>query len=295
VASSPNGVSQPDVDADDDGNFVVAWTGTVQGSTPQNPNSDIFARRFDSVGNALGGAFTVNANTTGVQDGPRVQTAPSGGAFVVSWNKGYPSLPRFRRFNGQGNAPGGDIAAAEDTGGSPQPGFLELALANDGSFATAYVDLGELSALSFDPAGNVLDSNPADDQTNELLVHPAAGDTGVGTFSRIATDGCGLYVVAYGQGGATQYAAARLLTAPNPCSATTPTTLPISPCGDPNGDRRYTASDALLALRAAVGSGTCPLCLCDLDDSGGVTASDALAILRNAVGAAVGLSCPACP
>jgi hypothetical protein len=53
------------------------------------------------------------------------------------------------------------------------------------------------------------------------------------------------------------------------------------------------ASDALLALQAAVGSTVCPACECDVDSSGAVMASDALAILRTAVGdLSVGLTCP---
>ena len=53
------------------------------------------------------------------------------------------------------------------------------------------------------------------------------------------------------------------------------------------------ASDALLALQAAVGSTVCPACECDVDSSGAVMASDALAILRTAVGdLSVGLICP---
>ncbi len=55
-----------------------------------------------------------------------------------------------------------------------------------------------------------------------------------------------------------------------------------------------TASDALFALKAAVGSITCELCRCDIDGSGTLTASDALRILRKAVGVDVPLDCPAC-
>ena len=71
----------------------------------------------------------------------------------------------------------------------------------------------------------------------------------------------------------------------DPCSGTT--------CGAPvtNGSPP-TASDALFALRAAVGSETCPACVCDVDSSGSVTASDALAILRRAVGLGAALVCP---
>jgi hypothetical protein len=47
-------------------------------------------------------------------------------------------------------------------------------------------------------------------------------------------------------------------------------------------------------LRAAVGSTSCDVCVCDVNDNGGITASDALATLRNAVGAGTDLDCPVC-
>jgi hypothetical protein len=73
---------------------------------------------------------------------------------------------------------------------------------------------------------------------------------------------------------------------------TTTTTLGETLCGDGNGDGSITASDALIALRTAVGSATCAEVLCDVDDSGTITAGDALRILANAVGQDVTLSCP---
>jgi hypothetical protein len=53
-------------------------------------------------------------------------------------------------------------------------------------------------------------------------------------------------------------------------------------------------SDALRALRAAVGSTYCGACRCDADDNGSITATDASRILRNAVGQPVELTCSAC-
>jgi len=77
-----------------------------------------------------------------------------------------------------------------------------------------------------------------------------------------------------------------------PIQATTSTTLAVPICGDANGDGDVTASDALVALRTAVGSATCSSTLCDTDGSGSITASDALLILKVAVGQDVTLTCP---
>lgn len=63
-------------------------------------------------------------------------------------------------------------------------------------------------------------------------------------------------------------------------------------CGDGNGNGLIQASDALVALKAAVGSLQCALPLCDVNNNGLVQASDALAILRKAVGQPVILNCP---
>jgi hypothetical protein len=65
-------------------------------------------------------------------------------------------------------------------------------------------------------------------------------------------------------------------------------------CGNPfdSTGSSTTAADALFTLRAAVGSETCELCLCDLTGDGAVTASDALAVLHVAVKLPLVLDCP---
>jgi hypothetical protein len=70
-------------------------------------------------------------------------------------------------------------------------------------------------------------------------------------------------------------------------------------CGDADasGDgttAHVTATDALQALRAAVGIGACELCRCDVDGSQTITASDALTILKSAVGQQVERVCAVC-
>lgn len=77
----------------------------------------------------------------------------------------------------------------------------------------------------------------------------------------------------------------------------TTTTLPVGDgdCGVPlSGGVKPNASDALFALKAAVGVGQCELCVCDVNSSGSVAAGDALAILRAAVGSETVLDCPPC-
>jgi len=66
-------------------------------------------------------------------------------------------------------------------------------------------------------------------------------------------------------------------------------------CGDPiDSGSGITATDALAALKAAVGLSSCELCLCDVDGSSTIVATDALMILQASVGLPVKLRCPAC-
>jgi hypothetical protein len=65
-------------------------------------------------------------------------------------------------------------------------------------------------------------------------------------------------------------------------------------CGDPTAAfDKVTAVDALHALRTAVGTAECAICVCDVDESTVIVASDALRILQSAVGLPVELRCRA--
>lgn len=63
-------------------------------------------------------------------------------------------------------------------------------------------------------------------------------------------------------------------------------------CGDANHNGTITASDALIALKAAVGDGACLLERCDFNGDMEVKASDALGILKTAVGQPTNPQCP---
>ncbi|MEA1648893.1 hypothetical protein UAJ10_07660 [Nitrospirillum sp. BR 11164] len=65
-----------------DGGFVIVW----QGSEPITTATyyDIYAQRYDSAGNAVGGIIRVNTFTTGDQSQPTV-TATADGGYIVAW------------------------------------------------------------------------------------------------------------------------------------------------------------------------------------------------------------------
>jgi hypothetical protein len=98
----------------------------------------------------------------------------------------------------------------------------------------------------------------------------------------------------------------RIVATPDSTTTTTMTTTTTTPdvgaCGDPvqagesgaGVSAIVTASDALFVLRASIGTDTCLLCLCDVNDSGTITASDALAVMQVAAGGSIVLRCPPC-
>jgi hypothetical protein len=73
---------RPSVASSDDGAFVVVWEGI--GPPGLLDGREVFARRYDTTGGALGPEFRVNSYTTGFQTYPGVAAAGNGD-FVVVW------------------------------------------------------------------------------------------------------------------------------------------------------------------------------------------------------------------
>jgi hypothetical protein len=69
----------PKIASDEDGDFVVVWESRLA-----DPNTAVFARRFNSSGSALGGEFRVNTYTLQKQGNPTV-ASDAEGDFVVAW------------------------------------------------------------------------------------------------------------------------------------------------------------------------------------------------------------------
>jgi len=75
-----------------------------------------------------------------------------------------------------------------------------------------------------------------------------------------------------------------------PCTTQGP--LVERACGDANGDKVITASDALAALQTGVGAGDCLPAQCDTNNDSLISAVDALRILRAGLSLEIELSCP---
>jgi hypothetical protein len=84
----------PEVAMDDNGDFLVVWRDLSRDMSmePGPAHTDIFARRYDATGTALGKQFVVNNYTTGNQSEPEVVFIPgsnagaASGSFAVVWS-----------------------------------------------------------------------------------------------------------------------------------------------------------------------------------------------------------------
>jgi hypothetical protein len=92
------------------GEYVVAW----QSQGQDGDGNGVFARRYDSSGNAIGAEFQVNSNTAGDQANPVVAGLPDGG-FVVFWESLGQDGESFgvfgRRFDASATPASGEFQA----------------------------------------------------------------------------------------------------------------------------------------------------------------------------------------
>jgi hypothetical protein len=95
--------TDPEVDVDAAGNFVVVWQSSLQDGS----GGGVFGQRFAASGAPLGGDFRVNSHTTSDQMRP-VVTLDSSGNFVAAWQSA-----------GQDGSANGVFAQRFDAAGAP--------------------------------------------------------------------------------------------------------------------------------------------------------------------------------
>ena len=105
--------SDPHVASNDNGDFVVAWQSHHTGG------EDIFARMFNSNGDALGPEFMVNTDTQRFHTQPDIAMGPNGG-FVVVWTS------ENTGGNGQDGSGAGVFGRIYDGSGSPLGGEFQV-------------------------------------------------------------------------------------------------------------------------------------------------------------------------
>jgi hypothetical protein len=178
-------LSIPLVASDPSGNFVVAW------SVDTLTNDDVFARRYDHNGAALGDPFPVNTFTPFNQFATGIAMSASG--FVVAWN-GNTSMsdqyPYARLFDASGNpmTPAFKVNNFTATGSSFDP---DVAMNAAGDFVVVWADgladVQRVLARRFD--------NDGDPVADQFQVRQAT--TLDAKSPRVASDSFGNFLVAW--------------------------------------------------------------------------------------------------
>jgi hypothetical protein len=283
-------------DVEDDGDLVVVWTASGRDDPRTIYGAGVFAQRLSETGARVGTEFQVNQFTTGYQQSADVAMQPSGG-FVVAWSDAEQEENAgifARRYDADGDPAGDEIAAH--------------------SYATADKFVPRVAA-SGDGTFLVVWSSPDQDGSDDGVYAQRfdANSGRLGTEFRVNTNTANAQyrpaISADGDGNVAIVWQRNLSVDQTDVALQRFTVITVTGiCGDPvaltaNGRARaragaraglITASDALSVLRAAVGTASCELCVCDVNGSGEVTASDALIVLRTAVGQSTSLDCPPC-
>jgi len=255
----------PQIDAADDGGFVVLWWAVERVGT--GTASHIMARRFDATAAPSSAEFDVSS--FGTNSYPALGVGADG-SFIVAWENRDQDGPRvFAKQHGTDN-------------GAVGP---ELAVATDTTRANAMPAVARLSDGGFVVVWESYDDDDANSDRSLFARTFAASGEPEGADFRIETWGSSSAPAVAGDpfGGFTVVWSGRQLTAQR---------FTREPrCADADGDASTTATDALVILNGAVGNAACASCICDADSSGATTARDALRVLR----AATGQEQPSCP
>jgi hypothetical protein len=237
---------------------VVTWFSFGSPGDDEGYGGSVQARRYASDGAPAGTDFQVNVHTYGAQQYPDVAFG-QGGSFLVVWKGEIASGDVFglagRLFDADGQALGDDVAIDDDVFSSPERPRVDAD------------ELGRFVVAWHGTGGGGTDTNNLAISGRRFCidadVDQACDDPEPALVCGEASEATASSVAGTVVGG-------------------------LAPA------RVVTASDALIVLRTAVGTAQCPLCVCDVNDSGGITATDALTVLRYAVGQPVTLDCPPC-
>lgn len=160
------------------GGYVIAWL--VQGSVNGVDFSGVRAQRFDAGGAKVGGELVLsNGPAAGVPD----LAALADGGFVATWDArpdpGGPTNYVARRFDGAGNAVGGEFQANAAPNVDHAASAEATALAGGGYLVEWWANIG----AGWGPAVQVYDASGAPMGGNTALGYEAPGDPfGEGTY-----------------------------------------------------------------------------------------------------------------
>lgn len=179
-----NQCGNPELAADGEGNFVVAWEGYDENEDGTNGAEGVWARRLVASGQINGGAFRTNEHTQNYQgDGGFLDVAADReGNFVVVWEDNNYVLPPyggivFRRFD-QAKNPVGAQTQVQSSGRDPH-----VAQHPDGAFLVAWQDANAIAARMYDETGTALG--------------PAFQVASDGDYPEVAASASGQFIVVY--------------------------------------------------------------------------------------------------
>jgi hypothetical protein len=168
------------------GNFVVAWQG------PAGANEDIFARRFDANGQALGDEFRVNTITGSRQLCPGVAMNNDGNCVIVWESMDIPEEGKRaicgQLYDSSGSEVGAEFVVNDEPSTCRHP---DIAMHSSGRFIVVWVRESTLNSIwvrHFDANGSppYLSSKVNDDFNFTSLTRPA-----------VAIDANGNYVIVW--------------------------------------------------------------------------------------------------
>jgi hypothetical protein len=153
---------EPKVDINKYGKFVVCWM------DERNGDVDIFAQRFDSLGNPVGENFRVNDDQSSAFQSDQDVCIFDDGSFVICWidyrNDSNDPDVYAQKFDNMGN-PKGNNFRVNDDGSSIIQSFPAMDGANDGFFVVCWEDqrygsqVDQIYAQRFNTSGDSIGGN----------------------------------------------------------------------------------------------------------------------------------------
>jgi len=119
---------------DGNGNFVITWDDYVYGGG----NEEVFAQRFNSSGQKIGGNFKVNDDTGWAQQGVATIAMDGDGNFAITWKdqRNGVSNPDIyvQRYQNNGAKIGGNFMVNDDIGTAEQD-YPNIAMDSNGNLS----------------------------------------------------------------------------------------------------------------------------------------------------------------
>jgi len=201
----------PAVAIDSSGNFVICWVDERNGDM-----GDIYAQRYDSLGDTVGASFRVNDDPgTGWQDDPSIGMSAAGD-FVICWRDDrshYSGDIYAQRYNSSGDTVGANFRVNDDLGTDYQQSpwvatdaagdfvicWQDQRSGNYDIYAQRYNSSGDTAGANF----RVNDDPGIESQAYPSIAMDAAGDFVICWYDRRASSDYDIYAQRYNSSGDT--------------------------------------------------------------------------------------------